>query len=119
MNDTHTKDLTRLPALGRRLLWLDNPANVKRIVYALYAVCAALFLADFVYEKHVYLEVETIPGFYALYGFFMCAALVICARLLRVVLKRPETYYAPHDVDSEVFPEDQLARTSQDASQDD
>ena len=27
--------------------WLDDKRNVKRIIYALYFVCAALFLSDF------------------------------------------------------------------------
>lgn len=102
------EDTSTYPALGRWLMFVDNPRNVDRIVYSLYALCAALFLADFVYDKHVYLDIEKVPGFYALYGFIMCAGLVICARMLRVVLMRPEDYYAPYDVESEDYPEDGL-----------
>ena len=108
------EDPARFPALGRALLFLDDMKNVDRVVYGLYAVCALLFLADFVYHKHVYLGIEEIPGFYAIYGFVMCAALVICARGMRVVLKRPEDYYAPRDVESEEFPEDQLGKVDND-----
>lgn len=104
------EDTSTFPALGRTLLWVDNKKNVKRIVYGLYIVCALLFAADFVYLKKTYLPVENIPGFYAFYGFFMCAALVICARAMRVILKRPEDYYAPNDVESEEHPEEQLGR---------
>ena len=104
------EDISKLPPLGRRLLWVDNPKNVMRIVYGLYIVCAALFLADFFYKKKYYVGVENFPGFYALYGFFMCAALVICARAMRVVLKRDETYYSPRDVESEDHPEHDLDR---------
>lgn len=102
------EDTASYPALGRWLMFLDNPRNVDRIVYSLYALCAGLFLADFAYEKHVYLDIEKVPGFYALYGFIMCAGLVICARMLRLVLMRPEDYYAPFDVESEAYPEDGL-----------
>ena len=111
-NETTTRatDPASLPWLGRKLLWLDNMKNVDRIVYALFVVCAALFAADFFYHKHTYLEIEDIPGFYALYGFFMCAALVVCARAMRVILMRREDYYAPNDVESEDFPEDQVSR---------
>lgn len=103
-------DPNKLPWLGRKLLWLDNMKNVDRIVYTLYFVCAALFLADFFYKKKTYLDLEDIPGFYAIYGFIMCAALVVCARGMRLFLMRDETYYAPNDVESEDYPEDQLER---------
>lgn len=103
------------PWLGRKLLWVDSKKNVDRIVYALYAICALLFAADFLYHKHTEIRIEEIPGFYALYGFFMCAALVICAKGLRLLLKRPEDYYAPYDTQSEEYPEDQLERIDHDA----
>lgn len=98
------------PALGRWLSFVDDMKNVDRIVYGLYAVCALLFAADFLYVKKVHVAVEGIPGFYALYGFVMCALLVICAKGMRVFLKRDETYYAPDDVESEAYPEDGLGR---------
>lgn len=109
------EDTSSFPALGRALLWVDDKKGVRRIIYGLYTLCAGLFLADFLYHKHSYLSVEDIPGFYALYGFFMCAALVVCAKVMRLFLKRPEDYYAPRDVDSEAFPEDQLERIGHDA----
>lgn len=99
-----------LPWLGRKLLFLDNMKNVDRIVYGIYGICALLVLADFFYKKKYYVSVENIPGIYAYYGFFMCAGLVLGARAMRLVLKRDEDYYAPYDVESEVFPEDGLER---------
>ncbi len=114
MSKKNNIDPTTLPWLGRKLLWLDDMKNVEWVVKGLYFVCAILFAADFLYHKHVYLGVEEFPGFYALYGFFMCAALVICARGMRLFLKRNENYYAPHDVESEAYPEDQLGRTEHD-----
>lgn len=107
-------DPNKLPWLGRKLLWLDNMQNVDRIVYSLYGLCAILFLADFFYKKKTYLDLEDLPGFYAIYGFVMCAALVVCARGMRLFLMRDETYYAPNDVESEEYPEDQLEREEAD-----
>ncbi|MDQ2092170.1 hypothetical protein [Marimonas arenosa] len=115
MSQDKHEDTDAFPWLGRRLLWLDNRRNVNRIVYALYGLCAALFLADFFYHKHVYLGVEELPGFYAVYGFVMCAMLVICAKAMRVILMRREDYYAPRDVEAEEYPEDQLDRAEHDA----
>jgi hypothetical protein len=106
----HETDPAKLPWLGRKLLFLDDMRNVERIVYGLYGLCTLLFLADFFYYKKTYVVVEKFPGFYAIYGFVMCALLVICARGMRVVLKRDETFYAPHDVESEPYPEKGLDR---------
>lgn len=114
MSEKPKEDTSRFPILGRMFLWTDNPKAVNRLVYTIYTVCAALFLADFFYHKHVYFPIENVPGFYALYGFIMCALLVICAKGLRYFLKRDEDYYAPYDVESEAYPEDQLGKVNHD-----
>ena len=44
-------------------------------------------------ERHPYFEVETLFGFYAWYGFAACVTMVLAARLLGRVLKRPEDHY--------------------------
>lgn len=71
----------------------DNPANVQRVLILLYAVCALLLLADFVLHRHVEHPLESLPEFYALYGFVGCVSLVLAARELRRWVKRPEDYY--------------------------
>lgn len=114
MSQKRNEDSSRYPALGRWLAGIDDKPNVDRIVYGLFTVCALLFAADFLYPKHTELAVEKIPGFYALYGFFMCAGLVIAAKGLRILVKRSEDYYAPYEVDSEAYPEDQLGRIDHD-----
>ena len=73
--------------------WLDDPRNVNKIVYGLYAVCALLVLCDLLYHKHVHFDFEEWLGFAGLYGFVACVALVLGARLLRVVVMRKEDYY--------------------------
>ncbi len=73
--------------------WLDQPRNVSLIVWALVAVCVALFFADAFYHKHAHFEIEHLFGFYGVYGFFVCVALVLIAKWLRTVLMRSEDYY--------------------------
>ena len=75
------------------LHWFDNKRNIKRIIYALYVICAALFLAEFFYHKHAVFSFDTWFGFYAIYGFIMCVGLVIGAKVIRHLLIRRETYY--------------------------
>ena len=80
-----------------RTYWLDDPRNVKKIVYALFGICALLFGADLFVHKHPHFFFEEWFGFFALFGFFACVALVLAAKVLRVLLKRDEDYYDPED----------------------
>lgn len=38
-------------------------------------------------------EIEQLFGFYAVYGFLACAALILIAKAVGLVLKRPDSYY--------------------------
>lgn len=74
--------------------WLDKPGNVDKVVYGLYALCAGLFAADFFYHKHTEFGFENWFGFYAVFGFAACVALVIASKwLLRPAVMRSEDYY--------------------------
>lgn len=110
MAEKKTEYTENLPFLGRKLLWLDNKNHVRKLIFGLYAICAVLFLADFFYKKKTYLDLEDIPGFYALYGFGMCVVFVVLARGLRSLVARDQDYYASKDVQAEVYPEEGLNR---------
>lgn len=71
----------------------DDPANVKRVIYALYAVCAVSLLGDFVVHRHVDHPWEAWFGFYCVYGFVACVILVLIAKEMRKVIMRGEDYY--------------------------
>ena len=38
--------------MDEKRYWLDDPRNVKKVVWALVVVCLGLFFADAFYEKH-------------------------------------------------------------------
>lgn len=76
-----------------RKYWLDDPKNVDKIYWGVILVCAALFLADALYEKHPQFAIEKVFGFYGLYGFVACVGLVLAAKELRRWLMRDEDYY--------------------------
>ena len=73
----------------------DKPENVKRVLYALYALCAVLFAADCFLKRYTYHSWEEIPAFYALFGFGAYVVIVASAALLRKLVMRPEDYYEP------------------------
>ena len=74
----------------------DKPENVSRLLRGFYILCGVLFALDFVVHRHVYLDWERLPGFYAIFGFVACVLLVLIAKEMRKVLMRKEDYY---DVD--------------------
>jgi hypothetical protein len=87
--------------MDSRKYWLDEKRNVDKVWYALLVICAGLFVADAFYEKHVEFSVEYWFGFYGLYGFVACVLLVLAAKVLRVLLIRPENFYRDGDEDGD------------------
>ena len=71
----------------------DKPRNVRRVLRTLYAVCAVLFVTDFIYHRHDYASWEGWYGFYSIYGFVACVLLVLIAKEMRKVIMRREDYY--------------------------
>ena len=75
--------------------WLERPANVDRICYALYAVCGVLLFVDLGYHRETHFAFESwLPtGFSGVYGLVSCVGLVLAAKQLRRILMRSEDYY--------------------------
>lgn len=95
MTDDHPTETApdETPIAVERRRWLDEPRNVDRIAYALYAACGLLFLIDLFVTKHGPFAVEHVFGFYAVFGFSAYVALVAAAEVLRRLVMRPEDYY--------------------------
>jgi len=83
-----------------RRYWLDEPRNVKKIVYALFVLCAGLIAADLFVHHHGHFAFEEWFGFFGFYGFFSCVGLVLAAKGLRVLIKRREDYYSRESLDA-------------------
>ena len=105
-------DPDSLPWLGRKFLWVDNPANVTRAFHILIVICVALFLTDFVYARHGNFEFEHYWGYYGVFGFVAFCTVIFGAKTLRVLIKRDEDYYAPHVIDTEEYPDRGLDKAS-------
>ena len=73
--------------------WRERKTTIKGILYGLFIICFALFVADAFYHKHIVFEVQSLFGFYAIFGFLMCVGLVLAAKVLRLLLMRDEDYY--------------------------
>ena len=67
--------------------------SVRRLWQAFIAILVLAILAELAVEAHPHFAVERLFGFSALYGFLACAALILIAKGLGLVLKRRDTYY--------------------------
>lgn len=81
------------PGECERRYWLDDPRNIRKIVFGLVACSALAFLCSALYESHGGFGIQAWFGFYGIFGFIACVALVMIAKGLRRLLMRPETYY--------------------------
>ncbi|MEJ2201267.1 MAG: hypothetical protein P8X63_09695 [Desulfuromonadaceae bacterium] len=74
--------------------WFDHPQNIKRLKIGFYIVLALLVLPDFFMHKHtLFSSIEGWPGFYAVFGFISCVAIILISKLLGFALKKKEDYY--------------------------
>jgi hypothetical protein len=73
--------------------WLARPATIRRLWQVFIAVLAATVLAELAVEAHPHFAVERLFGFNALYGFLACAALILFAKGLGLLIKRKDDYY--------------------------
>jgi hypothetical protein len=85
-----------------KVYWLDDPANVKRVIRWFFVACAVVASLDVVLwwerrqhpdEVHEHFWIEGTPFFYCWYGLGACVLLVLVAKQLRKVLMRDEDYY--------------------------
>lgn len=77
--------------------WLDQPRNVKRLYRGFIVVLALTLLAEAVVPMHPHFEVDGLFGFNAWFGLLTCIAMIVFAKGLALLLKRPDTYYGPQD----------------------
>jgi hypothetical protein len=78
--------------------WLDQPGNIKLLWRGFLLVLALTVLAGFFVPMHPHFAIESSFGFNAWYGFLVCALMIVVAKGLALVLKRPDTYYGKdHD----------------------
>ena len=80
--------------------WLTRPATIRKLWWGFYAVLALTIVAQLLVYVKGYFTVDGWFGFGAVYGFLSCLLMVLVAKVLGVVLKRPNDYYAERDHDA-------------------
>lgn len=73
---------------------LEDPATIRLLWIVSLVVLALLVAADALVHHHEHFGVDGTFGFYAWYGFGVCAAMVLVSKfVVGLLLKRKDTYY--------------------------
>ncbi len=70
-----------------------SPGALKKLLGALYVLCAASVIAELVIHKDAHFGFEAWPAFHAAYGFVAFLIVVFGGALLRKLIMRDEAYY--------------------------
>lgn len=73
--------------------WLVRPSTIRGLWTGAGMVLAALVALDLVVDHHPSFGIDGTFGFGAWYGFAACVTLVLAAKGLGLLLKRPDTFY--------------------------
>ena len=73
--------------------FFEKPEKIKLLLRGFYGLCAILVIIDLLIHRHIVHDWENLPVFYAVFGFVVCLALVLIAKLLRYFIIRKQDYY--------------------------
>lgn len=73
--------------------WLVRQKTIRLLWIALAVILVATVVAGFLVHPHVYFGIDGTPAFYAWFGLGSCIAMVLIAKALGVLIKRPDDYY--------------------------
>lgn len=79
--------------------WLTRPSTIRRLWIGFVIVLVLTVLADLRMEHEAHFSVERWFGFHAAWGFLACAAMIVVAKAIGLVLKRPDDYYERRERD--------------------
>lgn len=77
--------------------WLLRARSIALLWRVFIAVLALTVLAQLLWDVHGHFGIDGRFGFNALYGFSSCVAMIVFAKVLGWLLKRPDDYYSDDD----------------------
>ena len=75
-------------------VWLARQSTIRLLWQVFALVLAASVAAQLLFKVKGYFGVDGWLGFGAVFGFLSCVAMVLFAKALGWILKRPDNYYA-------------------------
>ncbi len=76
--------------------WLVRRDSIRKLWWIFAGILTLTVVAQVAVHIHEYFGADGWFGFYAAFGFLSCVAMVVFAKLLGFLIKRPDTYYDDH-----------------------
>ena len=80
--------------------FLTRPGTIRKLWWVFSVLLALTVLAQLVFYVKGYFTVDGWFGFGAVFGFLSCLLMVLFAKALGVLLKRPNDYYREQEDDA-------------------
>lgn len=94
----HVSDDKDVHPISKALFgWVGHPWTGRVILWGLLILSIVLIGTDLIYHRHVEEDIESIRGFYGLYGFAAFSFVVLMGYPLGWLLRRDENYYGDAD----------------------
>jgi len=93
MNPQNHQPHANTPDEKQEDAWLARPSTIRLLWWVFGVVLALTVAAQGVFKVKGYFGVDQWFGFGAFYGFLACLVMVLVAKVLGWVLKRPADYY--------------------------
>lgn len=77
--------------------WLTRPRSIRILWRVFIAILAATVVAELFVKHESYFGIDGYFAFNAWFGFLACAVLIVFAKGLGALLKRPDDYYDERD----------------------
>lgn len=77
--------------------WLTRPETIRKLWWIFIAALVATVVAEFFMVGDAHFGIDGTFGFNAWYGFAACAVMIVVAKMIGFVIKRPDTYYEKRD----------------------
>lgn len=87
--------------------WLVRPATIRKLWWGFSILLAGLVALQLIIKVKGYFGVDGWFGFGAGFGFLACLAMVLVAKGLGFLLKRPEDYYQEKECNQEDYSKEQ------------
>ena len=74
--------------------WILKKENIKKLWVCSIVLLVSLILVQLIFPIKGHFEVESWIGFGAWFGFIACILMILFSKILGLVVKKPEDYYA-------------------------
>ncbi len=85
--------IAKIPEDPEQRAWFYRPSSIRKLWIITYVVLGLTVAAQFGIHVHDHFGIDGWFGFSAVYGFLSCVSMVLFAKLLGYLIKRPDDYY--------------------------